>query len=63
MMSGDHWIVLRLEVERDADPITGTLTTDTHEERSFTGWLGLTDAIEEIRGAQAENAATFEEQD
>jgi hypothetical protein len=62
-MSRDHWIVLRLEVERDTDPITGILTTETREERSFTGWLGLTDAIEEIRGAQAENATPVEEQD
>jgi hypothetical protein len=62
-MSGAQWIVLRLEVERDADPISGILTSDTHEERSFTGWLGLTDAIEEIRAAQAKSAATVEDQD
>lgn len=49
-MDNDHRIVLRLEVDRDAEPISGTLTAEGEEGHPFTGWLGLTDAIEEIRG-------------
>lgn len=52
-MSSHHVIVVRLEVDRDSDPISGTLSAAGQETRSFTGWLGLTDAIEEIRDAQA----------
>lgn len=50
-MGPDESIVLRLEVHRDAEPITGTLTEGDSEGHSFTGWLGLTDAIEAIRAA------------
>lgn len=53
-MGPDESIVLRLEVDRDADPITGTLTEGEAEGRSFTGWLGLTDAIEAIRAAHGQ---------
>lgn len=53
-MSIDEWIVLRLEVDRYADPITGTLAKGDAEERSFTGWLALTEAIEAIRTTHAE---------
>ena len=50
-MNPDQRIVLRLEVDRDADPITGTLSEDEQPRHPFTGWLGLTDAIEDIRAA------------
>lgn len=50
-MRGDQRIVLRLEVDRDAEPITGTLRHDADVERPFTGWLALTEVIESIRGA------------
>ena len=50
-MSTDEPIVLRLEVDRDADPITGRLTQPGHAERPFTGWLALTNEIESIRAA------------
>lgn len=42
-------IVLRLEVDRDADPISGTLWLPGQARRAFSGWLALTDAIESIR--------------
>lgn len=50
-MSTDELIVLRLEVDRDADPITGTLSEGDRAGRRFTGWLALTDAIEAVREA------------
>jgi len=53
-MSIDERIVMRLEVDRGADPITGTLTQPGHAGQPFTGWLALTDAIELIRGAALE---------
>ena len=49
----DQRIVLQLVVDRDADPITGTLSENEQHRHPFTGWLGLTDAIEEIRAAHA----------
>ena len=50
-MSMDELIVLRLEVARNADPITGTLSEGARAGRPFTGWLALTDAIEAVREA------------
>jgi hypothetical protein len=50
-MSTDERIVLRLEVDREADPITGTLAQPGHAERPFIGWLALTNEIESIRAA------------
>ena len=60
MMSTEPRIVLRLEVDRDADPITGTLTQTGHAERRFVGWLGLTNVIESIR-TEDENASAESE--
>lgn len=48
-MSSEELIVLRLEVDRYADPISGTVTQGNQTVHSFTGWLALTDAIESIR--------------
>lgn len=56
-MNPDQRIVLRLEVDRDADPITGTLCEDEQHRHPFTGWLGLTDAIEDIRAAHVGGTA------
>jgi hypothetical protein len=53
-MRGTESILLRLEVDRDADPITGTLTERGETGIRFTGWLGLTNAIESIRGVRHE---------
>jgi hypothetical protein len=53
-MSTDGRIVLGLVVDREADPISGTVTQDGHMDRPFTGWLALTDAIESIRDGDAE---------
>lgn len=53
-MSSDPRIVLRLEVDPEADPITGTLGGGDRERRPFTGWLELTDEIEAVRAAHAE---------
>lgn len=55
-MNPERRIVLHLEVDRDADPITGTLTHSGHLERPFTGWLGLSNAIESIRTGTDEPA-------
>ena len=55
-MPSEESIVLRLEVERDADPITGTLTDGAEDEQRFTGWLGLTNAIESIRAAHGQES-------
>lgn len=40
-----------LECDLDADPIEGTLTKPEGTHRSFTGWLGLTAALERLRAA------------
>ena len=53
-VSGQESIVLRLEVDRDADPITGSLRDGSQHEQRFTGWLGLTNAIESIRARDGE---------
>jgi hypothetical protein len=53
-MNSDESIVLRLEVDRHADPITGTVTQGDQVVHPFTGWLALTDAIESIRAVHAE---------
>ena len=53
-MSADNRIVLRLEVDREADPISGTVIQSGQPDRPFIGWLALTDAIESIRGTSAE---------
>jgi hypothetical protein len=53
-MSADERIVLRLLVDRNADPISGTVIQSGHVDRPFTGWLALTDAIEAIRDGDAQ---------
>jgi hypothetical protein len=57
-MTSDQPILLQLEVDRDADPITGTLSEDGKNWHPFTGWLGLTDAIEEIRASRVPTPAS-----
>lgn len=53
-MNSHEPLVLCLEVDREAEPITGTLSQPGQAKRSFTGWLALTDVIESIRGASLE---------
>jgi hypothetical protein len=55
-MPSQERIVLRLEVDRDADPITGTLSDGAEDEHRFTGWLDLTNVIESIRAAHGQAA-------
>jgi hypothetical protein len=50
-------LVLRLEVDRDVEPITGTLSQSGHAKRSFTGWLAMTDVIESIRAASLDESS------
>jgi hypothetical protein len=45
---------LMLEVERDADPIRGTLTDPEGHERPYVGWVALISALDELRAATAE---------
>jgi hypothetical protein len=42
-----------LEIERDVEPITGTLRAADGETRSFHGWLSLIAALEETTGRAA----------
>jgi hypothetical protein len=44
-------LVLRLELDRNAEPISGRLRiASDHAEVSFTGWLALAAAIEQVLG-------------
>ena len=42
---------LILEVERDADPIRGTVADPGGPARPYVGWLALIGALDELRGA------------
>ena len=46
-------VTLVLELERGADPIAGRLTADDGAAWSFTGWLQLTEALEEAKAADS----------
>ena len=43
-----------LELDLDAQPIEGTLGRRDGPRRPFVGWLGLTAALEELRGSGAD---------
>jgi hypothetical protein len=45
-MPDDHHVALRLDVDAEADPIRGVLTTEHGAPRAFEGWLGLAAEIE-----------------
>jgi hypothetical protein len=42
---------LVLEVERDADPIRGTVAEAQGSARPYVGWVALIGALDELRGA------------
>jgi hypothetical protein len=42
---------LVLEVERDADPIRGTVADPGGPARAYVGWLALMGALDDLRGA------------
>jgi hypothetical protein len=47
---------LVLEVERDADPIRGTVADPEGPARVYVGWLALMGALDELRGAPGTEA-------
>lgn len=57
MISGQHAnvsghpVALWLELDLDAQPIKGTLAPPRGPSVPFVGWLGLTAALEGLRGA------------
>lgn len=44
----DRHLELHLQIDPQADPITGRLSDAGHRSRAFRGWLGLAAAIEEL---------------
>ena len=47
---------LVLEVERDADPIRGTVAETDGPARAYVGWLALIGALDDLRGAPGTEA-------
>lgn len=45
---------LVLEVERDADPIRGSVAHPGGEARAYVGWLALIGALDRLRAASAQ---------
>jgi hypothetical protein len=43
---------VRLDVQLDAQPITGRLRTDGGEDEPFVGWLGFIDTLRRLSGPQ-----------
>jgi hypothetical protein len=41
---------VRLDVQLDAQPITGRLRTDGGEDEQFVGWLGFIDTLRRLSG-------------
>jgi hypothetical protein len=52
-LMGERSEVLRLvlEVERDVDPIRGTVADPHGPARPYVGWVALIGALDELRGA------------
>jgi hypothetical protein len=44
---------LVLEVERDVDPIRGTVAETSGPARAYVGWVALIGALDELRSAPA----------
>jgi hypothetical protein len=57
-MTDDRHVELRLDVDPDADPIRGVVSTgDGGEAHEFVGWLGLAAEIERtLRGGGASSS-------
>lgn len=49
-MDSRHRVELLLELDIDADPIAGLVRHGNGAPRPFTGWLGLTAALEGVLG-------------
>jgi hypothetical protein len=56
MTEPSHVLRLVLEVERDADPIRGTVADDDGPARAYVGWLALMGALDDLRGAAGTEA-------
>jgi hypothetical protein len=56
MTDGPERVVFQMEVDRDAEPISGVLRRDGSE-FSFDGWLGLAGALERILEAPGHDLA------
>jgi len=54
MNDPEHRLRLVLELERGSEPIRGKITGPAGETREYVGWLALTNALEELRRAAAE---------
>ncbi|MFL5822314.1 MAG: hypothetical protein ACJ764_02610 [Solirubrobacteraceae bacterium] len=50
---------LKLAVDVGSDPITGSLTVESGDSRSFCGWIELVEAIEAARYNGAEAAESL----
>ena len=48
-----RWVRVVLDLDRTVDPVAGTLTDDSGSTAPFTGWIGLTRAIELALAAEA----------
>jgi hypothetical protein len=57
-MSRDAPTRLVIELDVEAEPITGQLSGPAGKALPFTGWLELMAAIEEVRGAELHAAST-----
>ena len=44
---------LVLEVERNVEPIRGTVADPSGPVRAYVGWIGLIGALDEMRGASS----------
>ena len=52
---GTHTARLRLDLDLDAEPISGQVTLDGAEPVAFTGYTGLIAALESIRAGETED--------
>jgi hypothetical protein len=50
---------LQLFIERDSDPITGSVTVGADHPQPFKGWIELVAAIERARSGQREQTQTL----
>jgi hypothetical protein len=51
---------LQLTIERDSEPIRGSVTVPPAEPRAFSGWIELVEAIEAARSVPAGSGADSE---
>jgi len=53
--SGNRSLRLSMEIELDAEPIRGAVSISDGDRRPFTGWLGLSAALEALRGESGDD--------